>query len=99
MLSRLSWEIMNATADDWESLDQVMPSIMPHCGPVDAPAIARAIACLVNDGLMEEMRHGSVEPTSVVEDPMEYWFRMTPHGRELWDSQARRFVNESPPKV
>jgi hypothetical protein len=92
MLDRLDWEIMNATADDWESLDQILPSVAAFCGPFNAHAVACSIARLVIEGLMEEMKHGAVEPESIVNTPIDYWFRMTSHGRELWSSEAERFA-------
>jgi hypothetical protein len=39
---------------------------------------------------MEEMQQGSVDVEAVVKKPVEYWFRMTPLGRSLWDSQGGR---------
>ncbi len=56
---------------------------------VDAMTIANVISRLMCEGVMEEMQHESVATSkSVLDDPIEYWFRMTPKGRAIWDSEG-----------
>jgi len=90
----LTYHVMNATADDWESLEQILPQVREFHGPIEPFAVAEAIARLVRDGLMEEMRHSVIDPAAVVAEPIEFWFRMTPRGRAAWDTQAVTFRGE-----
>ena len=83
MLDSLSWEVMNATADDWESLHQIMSRVCEFCGQVEPAAMAELIATLVDNGLMEEMQGRIVQSTDVLADPIDFWFRMTPMGRAV----------------
>ncbi|HKW93888.1 MAG TPA: hypothetical protein VJX92_18490 [Methylomirabilota bacterium] len=94
LLDSLTWHVMDATADDWESLEQILPHLRRFHGVVDPSEAAEVIVRLVRDGLMEEMRHGSVDAQAVVKEPIEYWFRMTPLGRSLWDSEGAKYRDE-----
>ncbi len=85
---------MDATADDWESLEQILPQVQRFHGAVAPPEVAEVIVRLVRDGLMEEMQHGSIDAQEVVREPVEYWFRMTPLGRSLWESEGARYRDE-----
>ncbi|MBX6312703.1 MAG: hypothetical protein IRY99_07285 [Isosphaeraceae bacterium] len=55
---------------------------------MDALSVAEVIARLVGEGLMEEMQHASASPPAVVEDPIGFWFRMTPRGRIIWEAEG-----------
>ncbi len=91
MLDSLTWHVMDATADDWESLEQILPHVCATHGPVEAIAAAEVIARLMAESLMEEMQHASVIPQAIVSNPIEYWFRMTPRGRDLWDAEGEHW--------
>lgn len=93
-MDSLTWHVMDATADDWESLQQIRPHVRAFHGPVEPAAIAALVARLVREGLMEEMRHPVIDPAAVVADPIEFWFRMTPRGRAVWDAEGVRFRSE-----
>ncbi len=90
-MDSLTWHVMDATADDWESMEQMLPHVHACHGPAEPAAVAEVVARLVCDGLMEEMRHAIIDPTEVVANPVEFWFRMTPRGRGVWDSDGNRF--------
>ena len=90
-MDSLTWHVMNATADDWESLEQILPHVREFHGPAEPAAVAEVVAQLVREGLMEEMRQPVIDPASVVADPIEFWFRMTARGREVWDAEGGRF--------
>ena len=83
MFDSLAWELMNATADDRESLEQLVSQVRRFRGSVDPATAAEVVAGLVGEGLMEEMRGVTIEPAAVVADPSDYWFRMTPTGRSV----------------
>jgi len=93
-LDKLSFELMNATADDWESLEQIMPQVERYAGIADRSQIARLIVDLLAEGLFEVMRYEGVTPEMIIQDPIEYWFRMTPAGRALWSSEAHKYEND-----
>jgi len=93
-MDSLTWHVMNATADDWESVEQILSQVREWHGPVEPSSIANVAARLVRDGLMEEMRQPVIDPVAVVANPIEFWFRMTPRGREAWDSEGARFRGE-----
>jgi hypothetical protein len=85
---------MDATADDWESLGQILPHVREFDGPVEPAALAEVVARLVRDGLMEEMQRSTIDPEAVVADPIEFWFHMTARGRAVWDSEGAGFRGE-----
>ena len=37
---------------------------------------------------MDEMWHASISPPAIVSDAIEYWFRMKPGGRVVWDIET-----------
>lgn len=99
MLNALQWEVMNATADDWESLEQILPQVVRFCGPTDRSLIAETVVELLRDGLMEEMHHPDLIAAEILRDPIEYWFRMTLRGRELWDTEGHTYRSEDEPNM
>ena len=90
-LDRLSFHILNTMADDWESLEQIAPHVMEFSGIGNTSQIACVIVDLVSEGLLVEMKHVSLTPEMIVQTPIEYWFRMTPRGRALWEAESRNF--------
>ena len=58
MLESLAWHVMDATADDWESLEQILPCLRETHGPVEAVVAAGVIARLMVEGLMERRGAG-----------------------------------------
>jgi hypothetical protein len=89
----LTFWIMDATADDWESLDQIQPVVDRWWQPTPRLVVAEEIVRLVQSGLFEEMPHqdrGDEELSAavVVADPMRFWFGMTAQGRKQWEQEA-----------
>ena len=92
-LGSLTFWIMDATADDWESLDQIQPALNKCWEPTSRLVVAVEIVRLVLVGLFEEMQHqdrGNEELSAeaIVADPMRFWFRMTVQGRKQWEQEA-----------
>jgi hypothetical protein len=76
MIDSLSFEIMNATADDWESLDQIYPTVCRVFSQHSRQAIVDTVSKLVIVGWLEQRQvDGQME---------ECWFRMTDEGRRIW---------------
>lgn len=100
LLDRVSWHVLGATADDWESIDQIEPHVREYCeGVSDRAEIAARIIELTRIQVLEEMPHKHLErPAESAEDilrqPNEHWFRMTPIGRMLWDINHRNYCDD-----
>jgi len=96
MLDTLSWHVMNSTADDWESLKQILPQVREFCGLVEESRVAEVIAQLIAEVFMEEMQGRQVRPEQVLGDPIEFWFRMTLKGRAIWEIAGGKYQGEMP---
>jgi hypothetical protein len=86
--------VMNATADDWESLEQIMPDAIECCDVSDRSTVVRVIVTLVEEGLLEEMRKRPITSELILQNPIEYWFAMTASGRSLWATETRKYDNK-----
>ena len=87
----MSFYVLNATADDWESFGQIMPQAAAFAGVTDRSQVAQQITAVLADGLLQEMKGASVTPESLRQAPDEYWFAMTPAGRTLWKNEAQKY--------
>lgn len=84
---------MNAMADDWESLDQIVPDVDDWWQPTPRLVVAEQIVQMIDEGLLEEMAHAdrgddTLTPKAIVADTMRFWFGMTKRGRTLWDKEG-----------
>ena len=107
-LDRTDWEILDATADDWESLEQIFLLVCFEYSDADSAAAARRggtyrrvqdavlleeiadrVRILLAKGLLT-VRQGEGGRAVTEQDDLSYvwkgWFRMTPQGKELWES-------------
>jgi len=104
-LDRTRWEVLNATADDCENLEQIYLMICRPdrngAGPKggDTPflfELAASIRQLVDDGLLEIVTDENGKPWQKSND-LSYvwrcWFRMTPQGRLAWE-QSHHVVEQ-----
>ena len=80
MVEPLQWDVLNATADDGESLDQSHPAICEHFARVRREAVAEAVARLLAVGLLVQ------RPVTAALG--EAWFQMTEAGWETWQAAA-----------
>ena len=96
-LDRLTWHIMDAMADDWESIDQIQPYIRDYCGPMADERVITILRELHAEGLIEIMEVGEDRNDSFPADPSRSWFSMTPTGRALWDRQGGPYRAEDEP--
>ena len=76
---------MDATADDWESIAQVIPDVEQFLGPQDSKEIHKIILGLFDQGFLELMPLEGVTMESLKTDFGRCWFSMTQEGRRLWD--------------
>jgi hypothetical protein len=93
-LGTLTFWILDAMADDWESLDQIQPVVDRWFQPTPRLVVAEELVRLVKLGQLEEMPHrdrgdDELSAASVIADPTRFWFRMTSQGRKQWDQEAK----------
>jgi len=96
VLSRIEWEVLNATADDWENLEQIYLLLTQPMGQVNGVGpslneIADAICALTNAGLLEaRLENGRMLPMPCqdLHYVWQAWFRMTAQGRSAWNAAS-----------
>src|SRR4051794_32205798 len=90
-LTPTEWEVLEATADDVEDLEQIYINIR-HLTPVARLSeVANAIRSLVERGLLAARIDENGQPPPAPND-LSYvwraWFERTPDGRDAWASSA-----------
>lgn len=85
----LAFWVMDATADDWESLEQIHPAVNKWWQPTEPSAVAEEMIRLLFAGLLEVMPRVPDNLSAVLAEPLEFWFRMTPAGRAQWEEQGK----------
>jgi hypothetical protein len=93
----LRFWIMDAMADDWESLDQIAPVVDKWWQPTPRHVVAEQVVSMVEQGVLEEMPHDDrgddrLTPEAIVADPMRFWFGMTKRGRILWENEGAKIM-------
>lgn len=91
----LTWHVMDATADDWESIAQIIPDVEHWLGPQDPDQIRKIILGLFDEGLFEMMPLDGITEETLKTDFEKCWFSMTPEGRRLWDLDGIHYTNET----
>ena len=96
-LDVFEWHVLDATADAWESLDQIEPHVRTYCAEVSRLDVAEKILNLKALHLFEEMQHEHLEreaacANDLLVHPTEHWFRMTPVARMLWNTNRSRYT-------
>ena len=54
-----TWHVMDAMADDWESIAQIRPYVEEYCGVTTDERIFDTLRSLHSDGLIEIMEVGT----------------------------------------
>jgi hypothetical protein len=85
----LAFWVMDATADDWESLEQIHPHVNQWWQQTEASVVVVEMMRLLGAGLFEVMPATPENAAAVLAEPIQYWFRMTPVGRAQWKEQAK----------
>lgn len=92
-LDLLSWQVLNATADDCENLEQIYgqigaePSAQAWKGSVLLGEVAERLVRLVQDGLLDIEMDENGRPWADRNNlcyVWRAWFRMTAAGRSVW---------------
>jgi hypothetical protein len=90
----LSWHVMNAMADDWESIEQIRPVVYRHHGQASDKRIFQILRQLHENELIRVMDEDGYATAAFPADPTACWFSMTETGQTLWDSEATKYWNE-----
>jgi hypothetical protein len=88
-LSPVEFEVMDATADDVENLEQIYKSCQLGPSRVLLTEVAKAVLGLVGRGLLDPVMDEEGEAIENPSDPglvWKAWFRMTPEGRKCWEA-------------
>ncbi|MEI8376455.1 MAG: hypothetical protein WCJ35_26865 [Planctomycetota bacterium] len=90
-LDPLAFCIMNAMADDWESINQIEPQVTRFFGPAerrDIFSVLRHIHESKYIAIRSEEGHELAEWPGC---PETAWFCMTDLGRRLWAENGRKY--------
>ena len=90
-LDSLKWHVMDATADDWESIDQIRPHVCAYHGPESDVQIFEALRELHQHRLVCLMDENGNGVSEFPGDPSKHWFAMTAVGRRLWDDEGAKY--------
>lgn len=94
-ISPLEWEVLNATADDWENLEQIHELVRqaPSLGngkQVTLSQTADAVRALVTQGSLscKDENGASITDHHDASYVWRGWFTMTDEGRRHWQESA-----------
>lgn len=90
-LDKFTWHVMDAMADDWESIAQIRPHVHQYFGVASDEEIFAALRQLHQDRLVEIMKVPGQAIDIFQRDPEACWFGMTGTGRKLWDSEGAKY--------
>src|SRR4051812_45402249 len=85
----LTFEVMNATGDDWESFAQIHSAVNLYWQSANASVVAEEIIRLFVAGLFDVMPKAPHNAEVILAEPVGYWFRMTLSGRMHWQELAK----------
>jgi hypothetical protein len=95
-MDSLTWHVIDALADDWESIAQIRPHVQQYCGPASDQQIFDILRQLRGDRFIEIMKVPG-QPEDVFEtQPQACWFGMTDVGRAQWDSEGGKYRDDEP---
>jgi hypothetical protein len=99
-VTHLDWLVLDATADDFESIVQIADSVRRDLRQISRAELARHIIELLRDGFLQqfEPHEISLEDLAGVPERMQppFWFGMTARGVEAWERFATEFDSEPP---
>jgi hypothetical protein len=93
-LDSLTWHVMDALADDWESVVQIRPHVHQYCGATSDKQIFDALRQLYDKKLVEIMKVDGQAGNIFQTHPEACWFGMTDAGRAFWDSESAEYRDD-----
>lgn len=94
VISSLTWHVMDALADDWESIEQIRPCVLQFVGATPDEEIFRTLRMLHDSQYIRLMNDSGNADDCFPDDPSHYWFSMTDAGRAIWDDEGVLFRGE-----
>ena len=95
-LDSITWHILLAMADDWESIVQIQDTLRRFAFEVPDAAVFDTLHELHRDAYIKIMGPDGQPSDAFPDDPTEYWFYFTPAGEELWASGEAQFRRRDP---
>lgn len=93
-LDSLTWHVMDAMADDWESIEQIRPHVHRYAEPASDEAIIQVLRRLHENGLVKVMDAEGYGVGSLPSPASNCWFSMTARGRLLWDAEGKKYRDD-----
>ena len=90
-MDETTWHIMDAMAEDWESVAQIEPHVRKFCGAVPRSQINKTLVSLHKAGLVQAMDGDGNGISELPRAVTGTWFRMTSAGRTAWDTEGRKY--------
>jgi hypothetical protein len=99
-VTHLDWLILDATADDFESIVQIAADVHSDLPQTSRAEIARHIIQLLQKRFLRQLEHGEISLQDLVSVPERlqppFWFGMTARGAETWEHSATEFGSKPP---
>jgi hypothetical protein len=99
-VTHLDWLVLDATADDFESIVQIAANARADLPQTSRAELARHIIELLRDGFLQQLEPGeiSLEDLVLVPERLQprFWFGMTARGADAWEQSATEFGYEPP---
>jgi hypothetical protein len=89
-LDALTFEIMNAMADDWESIYQIESQVSRYRGHVGWSAILLQLQWLYEAKYVQARDEKGSQLNAFPESPEAAWFFMTELGRGVWNDHSMK---------
>lgn len=93
-LDSLTWHVMDAMADDWESIEQIRPHVRRYAEPASDERIFQILRQLHENELVRIMDGKGYGTRRFPTEPRDCWFSMTERGRALWDAEGIKYRDE-----
>ncbi len=93
----LAWHIMEATADDWESVDQIITEVEGRIGVQDPVMFHKVILELFENEFLELMPMTGITQQTLKDDPKKCWLTMYTKGRSVWNKYSIHYSIQIPP--
>ena len=87
----LTFFVLNAMADDWESILQIEPQVHEYHGVVERKLILQALRRLHDVGHVLAMDQDGFGLSEFPGSPEAAWYRMTDSGRALFEANIPCF--------
>jgi len=99
-VTHLDWLILDATADDFESIVQIAAHVRSDLPQSSRPDVAYHIIELLHNGFLQQLERGEISVEDLVSVPERlqppFWFGMTTRGGDAWEHSATEFGSEPP---